>query len=216
MPNLRDMFEYVLDAIVPPRGQSARTKVRTAGDIPLCSTEHELLGECIVTLMDYRQPEVQDLIRALKYDGSPHAAKIAAELLAEFLHEEIASLKLFSTKPVFLIPVPLHKSRSRERGFNQIELVLRALPQEFKDGTIATLCPALIRTRATTTQTHLPRAERIKNVAGAFTFVDGAPIESAHVFLIDDVTTTGATLVNAAKPLSKSGAKVSLIALARA
>lgn len=216
MPSLRDIFEYVLDAIVPPRARSARTRQRTPSDIPLCSTEHELLGERITTLMDYRQPEVQDLIRTLKYDGSGHAATIAAELLAEYLHEEIASLKLFSTRPILLVPIPLHKSRTRERGFNQIEIVLQALPQEFKDGSVATLSEALVRTRATAAQTRLPRPERIKNVAGAFAALDGAPLQNAHVFLIDDVTTSGATLVNAAKPLSKSGATVSLLALARA
>ena len=116
--------EGLLDAIMPPRARSARTRGRTAADISLAPTEHELLGAKITTLMDYRAPEVQDLIRSLKYDASPHAAKIAAELLADYLREEISSLKLFSTKPILLIPLPLHKSRERERGFNQCELVL--------------------------------------------------------------------------------------------
>ncbi|HEY4516627.1 MAG TPA: hypothetical protein VJG64_01650 [Candidatus Paceibacterota bacterium] len=216
MPTLRSVFEYLLDALVPPRARSARTKARTIVDIPLSPTEYTLLGERITTLMDYRQSEVGDLIRTLKYDGSSHAARLAAEVLAEYLREEIASLKLFSTRPIFLIPIPLHKSRSRERGFNQVALILNALPQEFRDGRIATLSPALVRTRATAPQTRLPRPERIKNVAGAFALVDNTLIKRAHVFLIDDVTTTGATLVNAGKVLKASGASLSLLALARA
>src|SRR3990167_6429775 len=167
---IRQVFEILFDAIMPPRARSARTKTRTAVDIPLEPTVHELLGAKITTLIDYRTAEVQDLIRALKYDASPHAAAIAAELLADYLREEIASLKLFSQKPVLLVPLPLHKSRERERGYNQIDLVVKALPREFKDGTLAYYAPqALERTKVTPTQTKLSRNERIKNVAGAFT-----------------------------------------------
>src|SRR3989338_8468879 len=105
----------------------------------------------------------------------------------------------------------------RERDFNQIELVLRSLPAEFKNGDLATIAPAsLLRTRATSAQTKLSRMERIKNVAGAFECGDATLLRGSHIFLIDDVTTTGATLLHAGKPLQKAGAEVSLIALARA
>ena len=214
---LKRSFELILDTVMPLRARSARTKARKAEDIPLTPTEHELLGVRITTLMDYRNEAVQDLIRALKYDRSRHAAKIAAELLADYLREEIASIQTFSTARILLAPVPLHTSRQRERGFNQIELVLESLPQEFRDGTLSRLSPStLLRTRATNPQTKLSRAERIKNVIGAFECPDVNVLRNAHVFLIDDVTTTGATLLHAGKPLEKAGAKVSLIALARA
>src|SRR3989344_3675804 len=91
---LRKFFavcEVIFDTILPLRGRSARTKGRTAEEIPLCPTVHELLGARITTLMDYRQSEGQDLIRSLKYDGGAHAAKLAAELLADFLREETSS-----------------------------------------------------------------------------------------------------------------------------
>lgn len=214
---LRRIGEALLDAVIPLRARSARTRERKAEDIPLTPTEHELLGAHITTLMDYRIPEVQDLIRSLKYDGSRYAAKIAADLVADFLREEVASLRLFSTKKILLVPIPLHKARERERGFNQIELVLRSLPAEFKNGDFATVAPAsLLRARATSAQTKLSRVERIQNVAGAFECGDVSLLHGAHIFLIDDVTTTGATLLHAGEPLQKAGAQVSLIALARA
>jgi len=207
----------LLNAVMPPRARSARTKGRVAADIPLEPTEHELLGTRITTLMDYRKAEVQDLIRALKYDASSHAATIAAELLADYLREEIASQKLFSQKPVLLVPLPLHKSRERERGYNQIALVVKALPREFKDGTLSYYAPqALERTYATLTQTKLSRTERIKNVAAAFAVPESSNVKNTHIFLIDDITTTGATLLHAGKPLKQSGAEVTLLALARA
>jgi ComF family protein len=209
--------EALLDAVIPRRGRAARTAARGAEDIPLSPTVHELLGVRITTLMDYRSGAVQDLVRSLKYDASGHAAKLAADLLADYLREELAAARTFSTKKILIVPVPLHASRSRERGFNQIELVLQALPQEYRDGSLAKLAShALARTRATKPQTRLPRRERLSNVAGAFAAPAPALVQKAHIFLIDDVTTTGATLANAATPLRRAGAEVSLVALARA
>lgn len=214
---IRSVFESVFDAILPPRARSARTKSRSAEDIPLSPASHELLGARVTTIMDYQRSEVQDLIRALKYDGSAYAAHLAATLLADYLREEISSARTFSPRKILLAPVPLHPSRRRERGFNQIELVLKALPKEFRDGEFARLAPEVItRTKATKQQTHLSRAERIRNVVGAFEAPDEQSIRKTHVFLIDDVTTTGATLANAAAPLRRAGADVTLLALARA
>lgn len=210
-------LESILDTILPLRPRSARTKRLKQEDIPLTPASHELLGTRITTLMNYQKKEVQDLIQSLKYDGAGHAAHLCASVLAEYLLEEIASEKNFSTKKILLIPVPLHASRARERGFNQIGLVLNALPLAFRDGTRAKLeSNALVRARETKQQTRLSRSERLGNVAGAFAVPHQVLVENTHVFLIDDVATTGATLVNAATPLRRAGAKVTLLALARA
>jgi len=212
-----EALEAVFDAIVPLRARAARTKARSLENIPLIPSVHELLGTHITTLMDYKEPAVQDLIQSLKYDGSSYAAALAGGILADYLREEIASARSFSTRRMLIVPVPLHKSRARERGFNQIEIVVRALPLEFQNGTIATLSPHILtRARETRPQTKLHRSERLSNVAGAFACADEEHLRKTHIFLIDDVTTTGATLVNAAHPLRRAGAEVTLLALARA
>lgn len=210
-------LEALLDAILPPRARTLRTKALSEENIPLMPTSHALLGVTITTLMDYQRQEVRDLIQALKYDASGRAGHLLASVVAEYLTEEMAAEKVFSTKKILLVPLPLHASRKRERGFNQIESVLERLPLEYRDGTRATLAPdTLVRTRATKPQTRLPRSERLSNVAGAFALHEGADVSKTHVYLFDDVATTGATLANAATPLRKAGATVSLIALARA
>lgn len=214
---LHKVFEAVFDAVLPLRARTARTRALNAEDVPLDPTAHDLLCTQITTLMNYRERAVADLIQSLKYDGSRHAARIAATVVADYLREEIASHQTFSQKKVLIVPVPSHPTRMRERGFNQIELVLRALPTEFKDGTIATLRnDVLVRSRDTKQQTRLARSERLSNVAGAFALRDGVDIRNVAVYLIDDVTTTGATLTNAATPLRCAGASVTLLALARA
>ena len=206
-------MQMILDTILPRKERVVRIDRYSLDDIPVSPQEHETCGVSITTLMQYRHRAVEDLIRALKYDKSGHAAKLLADALAEYLCEEIANLKAFSTKPVVLIPVPLHSSRIRERGFNQVEKVLQNLPREFKDGTISSIeSKLLVRTRATPQQTRLSRSERLRNVADAFALAK-AP-ENTHIILIDDVTTTGATLSQAAKPFSKLS--LTLLALAHA
>lgn len=214
-----DIFKILngaLDAIVPRRERRVRTDSRTFSDIPLSVASHDLLGTEIMTVMDYRGKEVEDLIRSLKYDHSGHAARLCATVLEDYLREEIASIRAFSPRQIRLVPVPLHKDRANERGFNQIELVLEHLPAEFHDGTLSRVERyALMRIRDTKPQTHLPRALRLTNVSGAFA-AKRERARNTHVILIDDVVTTGATLIEAARTLEAAGASVTLLALARA
>jgi ComF family protein len=208
----------ILDAILPPHARTMRTNLRDFDDIPLTIAVHHLLGGTITTLMDYKAREVRDLVQSLKYDGNTHAALLCASVLADFLREEIANIRNFSPRPICIIPLPLHFTRERERGFNQIARVLEQLPQEFQDGTLSRVeSNILSRTRSTERQTTLARAKRIRNMDDAFAIDNpDTVLYGTHIFIIDDVTTTGATLVNAAKPFSDLNVSVTLLALARA
>jgi ComF family protein len=202
----------LIDLILPRKARMVRAEAYTLSDIRVAPEMHEACGTHITTLTTYRDPVVADLVRTLKYDHDAHAADLLAEVLSEYLREEIPNLRSFSAKPIILVPIPLHHSRTKERGFNQVEKILNALPREFKDGTLARVENVLARTRATAHQTRLSRAERLRNVVGVFALAK--KVEPAHYILIDDVTTTGATLSEAARPLSQ--ASTTLIALARA
>jgi len=216
MFEIRDILDSILDTVLPRRERRTRTEARSFDEIPLCPVLHELLGVQILTLMDYRESAAKDLIRSLKYDRSGHAAKLCAALLTDYLREEFASMHTFSSRRILLVPVPLDKNRVHERGFNQIQAVLNILPIEFHDGTLSYMKEGvLLRTRDTAPQTKLPRAERLTNVSGAFAANDFV-LRDSHIYLIDDVVTTGATLKEAARPFSKTGTPVTLLALARA
>lgn len=213
MHRLRALLDSVFDTVLPLPARAARTKTRTASDFPLSPESYDILDTTVTTLFHYHQPAVEDAIRALKYEQSGHAARIIAEALADYLREEVATMQAFSPAPIVLAPVPLHPSREHERGFNQITRILDSLPDNLR--TLAR--PHLLtRTRATVQQTRLSRAERLSNVAGAFALTDTSLSLGTRVILIDDVTTTGATLVNAAHPLRRAGFDVTLLALARA
>jgi ComF family protein len=102
-----------------------------------------------------------------------------------------------------VLPVPLHPSRQKERGFNQSALlagVFAALARLPLDET------HLVRTRATAPQVGLVAEQRKTNVRGAFDWT-GDPLKGVHVLLIDDVCTTGATLEASAQPLRECGAE---------
>lgn len=102
--------------------------------------------------------------------------------------------------PDAVVPIPLHARRLRERGFNQATILARDAAR-----TVGSPCRPLMleRVRATATQTDLSRAERRRNVADAFAARRSVP---ERVWLVDDVATTGATLVSAARTLRKAGA----------
>ncbi|MBI3490604.1 MAG: ComF family protein [Acidobacteria bacterium] len=131
------------------------------------------------------------IIHALKYDGRRSLAKPLARLMtlrgADLLGGAACA-----------VPVPLHPSRHRHRGFNQAADLARHLPLP--------VVAALRRTRATPTQTGLPAARRHGNVREAFAVTRAARhLTGAVVVLVDDVSTTGATLEACARALTRAG-----------
>ncbi len=119
------------------------------------------------------------------------------------------------------MPVPLFRSRERERGFNQARLLAEGLKKQLgrkRCGTAAKIeTGLLIRTRATRPQTRLKLQQRMENVRGAFSVSKPTQILDRQIVLVDDVMTTGATLSACAGALKKSGAaKVYALTLARA
>lgn len=206
-----------LDIVLPRKERVVRAETYDFEDIPIAPVAHESLGITITTLLPYREHVVEDLIRAVKYDHSRHAARLLSECVAEYLREEIASIRAFTTRSILLVAIPLHPNRESERGFNQITEILSFLPAEFRDGNLARIGEdVLVRVRETKQQTRLTRTERIENVRGAFAVSNLETVRDAHVIVIDDVTTTGATLAEAARPLKNLNVPVTLIALAHA
>ncbi|MBS0381061.1 MAG: ComF family protein [Proteobacteria bacterium] len=115
--------------------------------------------------------------------------------------------------PQAIVPVPLHHSRLRRRGYNQAQELAKPLAKHLG---VPMLHGALQRTRATAAQTELTAVQRRRNVRGAFTVrFDDAPPE--HVAVLDDVFTTGATLGECVRMLKRAGvSRVDAWALARA
>ena len=116
-------------------------------------------------------------------------------------------------RPDLIMPVPLHPSRLRQRGYNQALELARPLAKVMN---IALRHDLLQRQRATSAQTELDALGRRRNVRGAFALASGAALPS-HVAVLDDVMTTGATLAECTRVLKRAGVRrVDVWALARA
>jgi ComF family protein len=160
---------------------------------------------------------MKDAIHALKYDGLHPAARGLGRMLAE----AIAQLAADAPAEMLVVPVPLHRSKYNQRGFNQARsLAIYALDYLRKSHPAWRLTLAsstLMRLRATESQAGLTFRQRRLNVSGAFTVSDPAAVNMKHILVIDDIFTTGATARAAAQALVRAGAaSVWVATLARA
>ena len=147
-----------------------------------------------------------EAIERFKYREAPHLAAALVELCLGAARAALA----WST---LVVPVPLHARRLRQRGFNQALLLARPLARAAHRRLDAR---ALWRTRCTRPQVGQNRAERLRNVAGAFAARPGA-VAGERLLLIDDVVTTGATVHEASMAALQAGAsEVRAFCLARA
>ena len=162
--------------------------------------------------------KLRDLIHALKYDRlRPVATK-----LGEMLARAIMQLARDVPDEMLVVPVPLHRSKNADRGFNQARLLASeaiASLRKSRPGWHLTLAPStLMRLRVTESQAGLTPRQRRLNVRGAFGISNPAAVAGKHVLLVDDILTTGATARAAARALLDAGAEsvwVATVARAR-
>ncbi len=151
---------------------------------------------------------VRAALHRAKYRGEHARARELGRRLAAFAESEFAPVLRGAD---LVVPIPLHPSRRRERGFNQSEL----LAAPVADALGLALVRDLERARSTRPQVGLGREARSRNLSGAFRW-SGRRLDGAIVLVVDDVVTTGATLGEAARTLASAGAAgVIGLALAR-
>ena len=150
---------------------------------------------------------VQEIMHSIKYRNRPEVARF----LGRRYGVELASAELFKDADL-IVPVPLHKRRFTQRGYNQSEYFGKGLSESIGIEMDTTI---LKRTHHRKSQTIKNRYERYESTKGIFTVTHPKAIAHQHIILVDDVLTTGATLEACAKALlAINGVKVSVITLA--
>ena len=208
---------FLLDLLYPPYCESCR-KVLTRGEV-LCDeclscltlTEHGRMRDNKLEALfaDIRKFErgaawcfydddsvVLRLIHSLKYYSRPSIGEWIGMMAAEEMRRQNP---LFFEGMDVVVPVPLHKNKERERGYNQSELIARG---------VARACGlpldthSLVRVIDNQTQTRLSKEERLENTRDIFALSDKESLRGKHVLLVDDVVTTGATIRDCMRCLS--------------
>ena len=157
----------------------------------------------------YPESRVQQILHEFKYKGRVQ--------LGEFLGSQFGELLI--NAPLYksvdlIVPVPIHSSRKRKRGYNQSEIFAKGISEQMN---IPIENSALIRYKQTATQTRKDRRSRIRGLMDTIRVQQTSKISGKHILLVDDVITTGATLsVCANKLLEASEVKISIACIALA
>ena len=240
MVAVKQFFNALLDVILPPLCHICHSFIPDAGRLHICPTclnslplvSSPLCPICGIPFIgvggDHRcgactlQPphfdaarahflyegSIRELIHTFKYNRNSHLRYPLALLALEGISRFPADYDLN-----LIVPVPLHRSRLRQRSFNQAVLLGRILS---RDLALPMMPDALTRTRATEPQIELSAAERRVNVKGAFSVRGAERVAGKRILLLDDVMTTGSTMDECAKELKKAGASaVIAVSIAR-
>lgn len=144
-----------------------------------------------------KDKELQTLIHSLKYEKKFLVGKHLGMLLAEMRAATISEWQID-----YIIPVPLHRLKIAERGYNQSYYISKGIGRKFNIPVINNL---VRRIKYTQSQTKLTREERENNLSGAFRVHAADKIKSKNILIVDDVITTGATTNECARILISAG-----------
>jgi competence protein ComFC len=141
---------------------------------------------------------LRDLIHRFKYSGHYYLRHV----LADFLIETFTDDRILISPVHAIVPVPLHPTRRRDRGYNQSAALAEIVSRRLS----IPVYPCLKRRVPTLSQTQFDREERMQNLRDAFLLRENSPVHGKNLLLLDDILTTGSTLAECAKVLREAGA----------
>jgi ComF family protein len=185
---------------------------------PLPEDSHDealFCGQCLIAPPTYDRARygvkykgaVQEAIKSLKYGGALHVAGALSHLLTDAFnrHYEPAEFDV-------ILPVPIHRKKLRERGFNQVVVLAEKLSARVG---IPLDRSSFVKSVDTPPQASLSRKERLINLRGSFRVARKDAIENKRILLVDDVATTGSTIREAARTIRNAGgARIDALVLA--
>lgn len=196
------LFQLIIENIFPERPDHRVVRQLSLHDLLLQLNPIEVDG--IIHLLPFSEPNVRATVHEAKFQHNEKAWSLLGGVLAKYL-------KHYPNETI-LIPIPLSRKRQRKRKYNQVtEVAKKALSIS---NHVKLSEKVLVRLRDTKPQTSLNRNERLSNMTGAFGTVRPSSLKNKNLIILDDVTTTGATLKAAEEALNiTKPASITLISL---
>ena len=176
---------------------------------PDCQKNTALDG--LLVASDWQFKPLKTLIHSLKYNFATDISPILAELIVKRIDQSVWFKKIIKDKKVTLAPVPLHRTKLRQRGFNQSALIAECLAEKFA---LKLSLELLRKNKNTLPQAKLSGAKRRKNIVGAYQVDEKLLGGNETLIILDDVITTGSTLNECAKAVKQIYPLTSVWALA--
>lgn len=203
---LRAIFDGALDFLFPKSPEARTLESLSPSDLLRSLEAAADVPDDTLALFAYHDPQVQTLVWEIKYRANKAIAANTASVLYDVLCHELADRALFEnfTSPL-LIPMPMSPRRRTERGWNQTEILCEELKKLDTENRFEYRSDILRKVRHTESQTLIEnKKKRLENLDGS---MESSSITGRCVVLLDDVTTTGASLSEGKRALRSAGAR---------
>ncbi len=208
---IKSITKWVLNVLFPDKCLGCRIK----GDILCLKCSYKIrraereTKSGIFAAYDYRDPIIKKVIWNLKYYKRKDLGEKLGKMLYEALIEEVADIEIFTKgQPILVLPVPLSRTRRKLRGYNQAEIIADGFCSLEKGNKLQLAKKVIAKKIDTLPQARITnRVIRLKNIHNAFQIINTDIIKGRTIIIIDDVTTTGGTILEISKLLKKHGAK---------
>lgn len=209
-------FLKMLFAMVFPKKKHS-VAIEQHGVLSIVQQQKPTQNKGHLALLPYCNTSVKHFLHAIKYEQHRESIEVAAAVLREQVCDEIQEMEMVQKMQYALCTIPITQERKKSNGYNHLYAILDVLHAQLPDTVpiIQDKRDLLVWTRQVSRQSRLPnRSDRLKNVSGAMTASTLLSPNTIY-FVIDDITTTGATLTEARRALTAGGART-IITLALA
>jgi len=209
--NIDKMKNFLLNILFPLECLNCMTKNEILCEycIRKIRKAEATIDKNIIAIFDYKDPIIKKAIWQLKYYHRRYLGEKLGNILYEHSIENISFLKTMSPdEPIYVIPVPISKKRTKFRGYNQSKMISKGFCNSSEDKILKLKNNIITKTKETIPQAKITnRNKRLKNIQGVFKIKNPKIVKGKVIIVIDDVTTTGGTIKEIIKILNKAKAK---------